>query len=130
MNNSKSATVSKKFFLASCTLAVILLFALIWCLFQINKRPADLSLLEKAAAVPETRFIPVIKEDATVELFLPDGSPAEPCGDVDRAKVDPKCNIKGRLVNISTLTIFTTESSPGCTGVYNSAGYLLYYRCS
>lgn len=129
MYNSNSATVSKNLFVVSCSLAVIFLLALVWCLVNLNERPAE-SVLDKVAADPETRFITVIKEDATVKVYGPDGSEAEKCGNVNGTKVEGNCNIRGKLVNINTLTIFTTESSPTCTGMFISAGYWLDNICS
>ncbi|MGH8564786.1 MAG: hypothetical protein ACREXW_12145 [Gammaproteobacteria bacterium] len=130
MYNSKSATVSKPLFFVSCSLALILLLALVWCLAKLNKKPAE-SVLDKVAADPATTFIAAINADATVKVFLRDGLLAEPCGSVDsKAKVEGNCNIKGELRHISNVTVFMTESSPGCTGVYNSSGYLLYWKCT
>lgn len=130
MYNSKSTTVSKNLFFVSCSLALLFLLALVWCLAELNKKPAE-SVLDKVAADPKTTFIAAIKEDATVDVFLRDGSLAESCGNVDsKAKVAGNCTIEGTVVNINALTIFTTESSPGCVNVYNGAGYFLYRRCT
>lgn len=132
MYNSKSATVSKNLFFVACGLALIFLLALVWCLAELNEKPPQ-SVLDKVAADPETMFVSAIKEDATVGVFLPDGSPAKSCGNINGTNgttVEGNCDIKGRFVNLNTVTIFTTESSPGCTTVSTSAGYALFRKCS
>ena len=128
MYTTNTVTISRNMFHVACGLAVLIFIALLWCLLQLDSKPAGRSEYDDVSASPETVFLPVIKADGTVEYFNSDRSRAKACGKLEGGQVEGDCKIGGDWISLNTITIVATKSGPGCINVYDGAGNLLFRK--